>query len=93
MEGGQGPSLTAGPWKHGDDLASLERSIRGGYLDRGMPAFAGLGDSATKALAIYIRETATRAKDPQPREEHWGSPRCFVRDPVGHVVEVMAFPP
>ena len=31
--------------------------------------------------------------DPEPREEHWGSPRCFVRDPVGHVVEVMAFPP
>jgi catechol 2,3-dioxygenase-like lactoylglutathione lyase family enzyme len=31
--------------------------------------------------------------DPEPRREHWGSPRCFVRDPVGHVVEVMAFPP
>jgi catechol 2,3-dioxygenase-like lactoylglutathione lyase family enzyme len=31
--------------------------------------------------------------DPEPREEHWGSPRCFVRDPAGHVVEVMAFPP
>ena len=28
-----------------------------------------------------------------PREEHWGSPRAFVRDPAGHVVEVMQFPP
>lgn len=30
---------------------------------------------------------------PQPRAEHWGSPRAFVRDPAGHRVEVMAFPP
>ena len=28
-----------------------------------------------------------------PRTEHWGSPRAFVRDPAGHVVEVMEFPP
>lgn len=31
--------------------------------------------------------------DPDPRREHWGSPRCFVRDPAGNRVEVMAFPP
>ena len=31
--------------------------------------------------------------DPQPRSEHWGSPRCFVRCPAGHRVEVMAFAP
>ncbi len=30
---------------------------------------------------------------PQPRTEHWGSPRAFVRAPAGHRVEVMAFPP
>jgi catechol 2,3-dioxygenase-like lactoylglutathione lyase family enzyme len=30
---------------------------------------------------------------PDPRPEHWGSPRSFVRDPAGHRVEVMAFPP
>jgi catechol 2,3-dioxygenase-like lactoylglutathione lyase family enzyme len=28
-----------------------------------------------------------------PRTEHWGSPRAYVRDPAGHLVEVMAFPP
>jgi catechol 2,3-dioxygenase-like lactoylglutathione lyase family enzyme len=27
------------------------------------------------------------------RPEHWGSPRCFVNDPAGHRVELMAFPP
>lgn len=31
--------------------------------------------------------------DPQPRSEHWGSPRAFVRCPAGHRVELMAFAP
>lgn len=29
----------------------------------------------------------------EPRREHWGSPRAYVRDPAGNLVEVMAFPP
>ena len=31
--------------------------------------------------------------EPEPRTEHWGSPRAFVRCPAGHRVEVMAFAP
>ncbi len=31
--------------------------------------------------------------DPQPRSEHWGSPRSFVRSPAGHLVELMQFAP
>jgi catechol 2,3-dioxygenase-like lactoylglutathione lyase family enzyme len=31
--------------------------------------------------------------DPEPRSEHWGSPRAFVHDPAGNLVELMAFPP
>jgi len=31
--------------------------------------------------------------DPEARRQHWGAPRSFVRDPVGHRVEVMAAPP
>lgn len=30
---------------------------------------------------------------PDPRKEHWGAPRCFVRDPVGHRIEILQFPP
>ena len=30
---------------------------------------------------------------PEERTPHWGSPRAFVRDPAGHRVELMAFPP
>jgi catechol 2,3-dioxygenase-like lactoylglutathione lyase family enzyme len=28
-----------------------------------------------------------------PRTEHWGSPRSFVRDPAGNLVELMAWRP
>jgi catechol 2,3-dioxygenase-like lactoylglutathione lyase family enzyme len=29
----------------------------------------------------------------EPRREHWGAPRSYVRDPAGHLVELMASPP
>lgn len=29
----------------------------------------------------------------EPRSEHWGSPRAYVRDPAGNLVELMAAPP
>lgn len=31
--------------------------------------------------------------EPDPRTEHWGAARSFVRAPGGHRVEVMASPP
>jgi catechol 2,3-dioxygenase-like lactoylglutathione lyase family enzyme len=31
--------------------------------------------------------------EPEPRREHWGAPRSFVRNPAGHRVELMAAPP
>lgn len=31
--------------------------------------------------------------DPEPRSEHWGAPRCFVRAPGGHRVEITARAP
>ncbi len=31
--------------------------------------------------------------EPQPRTQHWGAPRCFVRCPAGHRVEVTEFAP
>jgi catechol 2,3-dioxygenase-like lactoylglutathione lyase family enzyme len=42
-------------------------------------------------------ETVARLRDAgheaQPRREHWGSPRAFVSDPAGNLVEIMAWPP
>jgi catechol 2,3-dioxygenase-like lactoylglutathione lyase family enzyme len=31
--------------------------------------------------------------EPEPRQEHWGAARSFVRNPAGHRVEVMAGSP
>ena len=31
--------------------------------------------------------------EPEPRTQHWGSPRSFVRNPAGHRVELMAGSP
>lgn len=31
--------------------------------------------------------------EPEPRTEHWGQRRCFVRAPGGHRIELMAAPP
>ncbi len=42
------------------------------------------------ATLAALREAGLR---PQPRTEYWGSPRCFVRSPAGHRVELMAFAP
>lgn len=48
-------------------------------------------------VAPDYEETLERLRaagfEPDPRREHWGAPRCFVRAPGGHRVEVMAAPP
>lgn len=43
-----------------------------------------------EAALERLREAGHRV---EPRRAHWGSPRAYVRDPAGHLVEVMAFPP
>ena len=59
------------------------------------PVAAPSGHIAVVAEDYEATLSALRAAglDPEPRTEHWGSPRCFVRCPAGHRVEVMAFGP
>jgi len=40
-----------------------------------------------------LRSLGETGHEPEPRSEHWGSPRAFTRDPAGNIVELMAFPP
>ncbi|HWI72132.1 MAG TPA: VOC family protein [Baekduia sp.] len=40
---------------------------------------------------IALLEHAGHATE--PRAEHWGAARSYVRSPAGHLVEVMASPP
>jgi len=43
--------------------------------------------------AAVIEALRAAGFEVEQRAEHWGAPRCFVRDPAGHRVEVMAAPP
>jgi catechol 2,3-dioxygenase-like lactoylglutathione lyase family enzyme len=54
--------------------------------------------SAHHAVLVTDYESALTALrdagfDPEPRKEHWGARRSFVRNPAGHRVEVMAGSP
>jgi catechol 2,3-dioxygenase-like lactoylglutathione lyase family enzyme len=43
--------------------------------------------------AETLARLSAAGHEAQPRREHWGAPRCFVRSPAGHRVEVMAEAP
>jgi catechol 2,3-dioxygenase-like lactoylglutathione lyase family enzyme len=43
-------------------------------------------DATVRALQAAGHEVETR-------REHWGSPRAYVHDPAGHLVEMMAWAP
>jgi len=40
-----------------------------------------------------LARLAAAGRVPEPRAEHWGAPRAYVRCPAGHRVELMAAPP
>ena len=63
MGGGQAPSMLDDTWTHGGDDASITASIKEGRLAQGMPAWgAALSDQDIRAMVIYIRENAAKAK-------------------------------
>lgn len=70
LEGGKGGNLIDAEWKHGGDEADIARSIREGFPQHGMPAFrATINEADTKALVVFLKEAATRKKDPTPAQE------------------------
>ena len=66
MQGAQAPSMLDDTWISGNgtgDDASLAAAIKNGRLDKGMPAFSSmLTDEDIRAMVVYIRETAGKAK-------------------------------
>lgn len=56
------------------------------------PAIPAGGHAAIDVGGDY-EATLQRLRDagfaPEPRTEHWGAPRAFVRSPAGHRVELM----
>ncbi|MDF3057807.1 MAG: glucose sorbosone dehydrogenase [Rariglobus sp.] len=65
LQGNKASSLIDPTWRHARDDAGLARIIRQGDRKSGMPAFAAaLNDAETRALVVFIRETAKRRIDP-----------------------------
>jgi glucose/arabinose dehydrogenase len=57
LQGAQAGSLLDDVWLNGGDDASIEKSIRGGFPDKGMPAWGNaIPDKEIRAMVIYIRE-------------------------------------
>jgi catechol 2,3-dioxygenase-like lactoylglutathione lyase family enzyme len=80
----------------------LERAGAGGaqihllFVDD--PAAAGRRPPGHVGIVVAdYEQTVERLGDAghlvEPRREHWGSPRSYVRDPAGYLVELMAWAP
>lgn len=81
-------------------LAARSTWVQGGptqihLLHAREPAVAPEGHVAVVVgdYAATLEALRTAGFEPEPRREHWGSPRAFVRCPAGHRVELMAFAP
>jgi catechol 2,3-dioxygenase-like lactoylglutathione lyase family enzyme len=46
-----------------------------------------------EAYEATVDALSDRGFEVEQRARHWGAPRCYVRSPGGHRVEVMAAPP
>jgi catechol 2,3-dioxygenase-like lactoylglutathione lyase family enzyme len=59
------------------------------------PTYVPKGHVAVVAPEYDATVEALRAAghEVEPRKEHWGAPRSYVRSPGGHLVELMSVPP
>jgi len=80
-------------------LARGGTSIHLVHSDRsGVPLASGGGTGGHIALVVESYEAVVgmlRAAgvEVDERAEYWGSPRCYLRDPAGNKLELMAFAP
>jgi aldose sugar dehydrogenase len=75
--GPRAPSLLADKWTHGGDDESIARSIRDGFIEKGMPPFKdSLNDQQVWQMVAYLR-TQTQSLKEKP---------VYVPDPDGQVV-------
>jgi len=65
-DGGKGPRLQEGDFKHGVDDASLTRSIRDGYPGTGMPPFGPtLAATDIQKLVVFLHERMAKRVTPE----------------------------
>jgi catechol 2,3-dioxygenase-like lactoylglutathione lyase family enzyme len=74
--------------RHADGGPDLHLMVDGeATVERGHVAFV---ISPYEAVVARLSEAGFEV---EPRREHWGSPRAYVRDPAGNLVELMAEAP
>ena len=62
-------------------------------LEDAQPLQQGHVAVVIEAFEATVERLRSAGHVPEPRREHWGSPRAYVRDPAGNLVELMEFPP
>jgi catechol 2,3-dioxygenase-like lactoylglutathione lyase family enzyme len=55
-----------------------------------VPGHIGLVVEGYEDTVALLRDAGHEV---EPRQEHWGAPRSYVRDPAGNLVELMAWAP
>lgn len=63
------------------------------FVDESRPLTAGHVAVVVEEWEATLEGLRAAGHSPEPRREHWGSPRAYVRDPAGNLVELMASPP
>ena len=63
------------------------------YVDEPQALPAGHVAVVVQEWEATLERLRSAGHSVEPRREHWGSPRAYVRDPAGNLVELMAFPP
>jgi catechol 2,3-dioxygenase-like lactoylglutathione lyase family enzyme len=63
------------------------------FVDEPVALPAGHVAVVVEAYEATLDRVRAAGHPVDPRREHWGSPRAYVRDPAGNLVELMAFPP
>ena len=63
------------------------------YVDDARPLTRGHVAVVVEDWDATVALVSGKGYEVEPRRPHWGSPRAYVRDPAGNLVELMAFPP
>ena len=62
-------------------------------LDPAAPPISGHIAIVVVPYEATLERLRAAGHEVEPRREHWGAPRSYVRDPAGGLVELMAAPP
>jgi catechol 2,3-dioxygenase-like lactoylglutathione lyase family enzyme len=79
-------------WLESDDPGATPSQVHLMYADAGRPG----GGHFALVCSDYdgtVARLRAGGHVVDPRREHWGSPRAYVHDPAGNLVELMAFGP